>query len=140
MSMPSLVQPNHRILIVDDNRAIHDDLRKVLAGDAESLGSLQDDEAVLFGTVAVPMTVFEIDSAYQGEEALGKVRQAVAEGRPYAVAFVDVRMPPGWDGIETIGHFREVDPDLQTVICTAYSDYSWKDIQRRLGPSDNLLI
>jgi PAS domain S-box-containing protein len=138
--IPALVESNNRILIVDDNRAIHDDLQKVLAGDAEAMAGLQDDEAVLFGTVAVPMAVFEIDSAYQGEEALGMVRQAVAEGRPYALAFVDIRMPPGWDGIETISHFRAVDPYLQTVICTAYSDYSWKDMQRRLGPSDNLLI
>ena len=68
------------------------------------------------------------------------LREAVAAGRPYALAFVDVRMPPGWDGVETITRFRKVDPDLQTVICTAYSDYSWNDIQRRLGHSDSLLV
>ena len=60
--------------------------------------------------------------------------------RPYAMAFVDVRMPPGWDGVETITHLWKAYPHLQTVICTAYSDYSWTDIQRRLGHSDNLLI
>ncbi len=140
MSSPALVDSNNRILIVDDNRAIHDDLRKVLAGEAEPSPGLQDDEMALFGTVPVPITTFEIDSAYQGQEALDRVTQASAEGRPYALAFVDVRMPPGWDGIETISHIRAVDPDLQTVICTAYSDYSWKDIQRRLGLSDSLLI
>jgi PAS domain S-box-containing protein len=137
---PALVEPNNRILIVDDNRAIHDDLRKVLAGEAEPSAGLQDDEMALFGTVPVPVTTFEIDSAYQGQEALERVTQASAEGRPYALAFVDVRMPPGWDGVETISHIRAVDPHVQTVICTAYSDYSWKDIQRRLGQSDSLLI
>ena len=140
MRSPALIEPNNRILIVDDNRAIHDDLRKVLAGETESSASLEDDEAIMFGTVAVPTVVFEIDSAYQGQEALEMVTKANAENRPYALAFVDVRMPPGWDGIETINRLRTVDPGLQTVICTAYSDYSWKDIQRRLGQSDNLLI
>ena len=65
---------------------------------------------------------------------------ALGAGRPYALAFVDVRMPPGWDGVETIERIWQVDPDLQIVICTAYSDYSWEDMQRRLGQSDSLLV
>lgn len=101
---------------------------------------LQDDESFLFGSEVLPTTAFEFDSAYQGQEGLERVCQARAEGRPYAVAFVDVRMPPGWDGIETISHLRRVDPDLQTVVCTAYSDYSWKAMHHRLGYSDSLLI
>jgi PAS domain S-box-containing protein len=140
MTITNLDEPNHRILVVDDNPAIHDDLRKVLGGDSSELQDLASDEALLFGTTVVPATSFEIDSAYQGEEGLEKVKQALSESRPYAMAFIDVRMPPGWDGIETITRVRKVDPDLQTVICTAFSDYSWMDIQRRLGHSDNLLI
>ncbi len=140
MRSPALIEPNHRILVVDDNVAIHNDLRKILASEATEHVELEDDEAVLFDTVPVPVTNFQVDSAYQGEEGLEKLREAAAAGRPYALAFVDVRMPPGWDGVETITHFREVDPELQTVICTAYSDYSWSDIRRRLGYSDNLLI
>jgi PAS domain S-box-containing protein len=66
--------------------------------------------------------------------------RAVAEGRPYALAFVDVRMPPGWDGVQTVLHLWEVDRNLQVVICTAYSDYSWTDIVRELGHSDSLVI
>ena len=65
MSLPALIESNNRILIVDDNLAIHDDLRKVLTGEAESSADLQDDESVLFGTPMVPITAFEIDSAYQ---------------------------------------------------------------------------
>ena len=84
--------------------------------------------------------VFEIDSALQGQDGLAYVERAQAASRPYALAFVDVRMPPGWDGIETIGHLWEADPDLQIVICTAHSDYNWQDISKRLGVSDNLVI
>ena len=68
------------------------------------------------------------------------VQNALQAGIPYALAFVDVRMPPGWDGVETIAHLWRVHPNLQVVVCTAYSDYSWNDIQRRLGHQDNLLI
>jgi two-component system, sensor histidine kinase and response regulator len=140
MTSPDLIEPNHRILVIDDNQSIHDDLRKILVSDGESKPDLQDDEALLFDTAPLPTMSFELDSAYQGQEGLEKVRQAAAQGRPYALAFVDVRMPPGWDGVETIAHLRTADPNLQTVICTAYSDYSWNDIRRRLGYSDSLLI
>src|SRR5690349_24456963 len=82
----------------------------------------------------------ELDSASQGQEALAMVERALAEGRPYAMAFVDGRMPPGWDGLETIVHLWKAYPELQVVICTAYSDYSWEQIIERVGPSDSLVI
>jgi PAS domain S-box-containing protein len=56
------------------------------------------------------------------------------------MAFVDVRMPPGWDGIETISHLWEADPDLQVVICTAYSDYDLDQIVAKLGLTDKFLV
>ena len=62
------------------------------------------------------------------------------ENDPYVLAFVDIRMPPGWDGVETLEHLWECWPELQAVICTAYSDYSWDDMTRRLGQTDSLLI
>jgi PAS domain S-box-containing protein len=133
-------QPNHRILVIDDNRAIHDDMRKILAGEGGGQPDLLDDESLLFGAQTLPSTRFEIDSAYQGEEGLAAVERSLDEDRQYAMAFVDVRMPPGWDGVETIGRLRQCDPCLQFVMCTAYSDYSWKDIRRRLRQSDSLLI
>src|SRR5206468_403202 len=55
-------------------------------------------------------------------------------------AFVDMRMPPGWDGVETIQRIWRIAPDLQMVICTAYSDYSWDEIATTIGQSDNLVI
>jgi two-component system NtrC family sensor kinase len=84
--------------------------------------------------------VFELDSAFQGQEGLAKVEAALQEGLPYAMAFVDMRMPPGWDGVETIEHLWRADPDLQVVICTAYSDTSWEEVLRRLAAHDRLLI
>ena len=141
MKRDSLIESNHRILIVDDNRAIHDDIRKILIGNIQIDADLLSDESFLFDSHSpVPATIFEIDSAYQGQEGLARVQGKLAEGKPYAMAFVDVRMPPGWDGIETILRLWEVDPSLQVVVCTAYSDYSWNEIHEKLGPSDSLLI
>ncbi|MFN7994982.1 MAG: EAL domain-containing protein [Bryobacteraceae bacterium] len=131
---------NYRVLIVDDNQAIHDDLRKILNGEAEGHQDLAEDEELLFNTTTVRSARFVIDSAYQGQEGLAMVERAVSEGRPYAMAFVDIRMPPGWDGVETVSALWKSYPDLQVVICTAYSDYSWNDIVRKLGYSDSLVI
>lgn len=133
-------QPHHfRLLIVDDNEAIHDDFKKILLP-REMDSELAGDEALLFGTATVESTVFTIDSAYQGQEGLECVQRAQASGQAYALAFVDVRMPPGWDGVETIGHLWNADPNLQIVICTAHSDYNWTDISQRLGLSDNFVV
>jgi two-component system, sensor histidine kinase and response regulator len=131
-----------RILVVDDNEAIHQDLRKILQCDPEIDSGLSEARAALFGEVVAPIVrqTFEIDSAFQGEEGLELVVRALAENRPYALAFVDVRMPPGWDGIETIARIWERDLDVQVVICTAYSDYSWNEMLEKLGQSDRLVV
>ena len=131
-----------RILIVDDNPAIHEDFHKILGAKSDAQSRLEDVEVTLFGQGAAPLdrTGFRLDSAYQGKEALGLVQKALADGDPYVMAFVDVRMPPGWDGIETLERIWQYSPELQAVICTAYSDYSWDDMTNRLGCSDNLLI
>jgi len=136
------VPKNRRVLIVDDNRAIHDDFKKILSRGAPTAEALDDLEAELFAEAprATPAATFEISSAYQGQEALAMVSAAFQQGSPYAMAFVDMRMPPGWDGVETISRIWEVDPNLQVVICTAYSDYSWKDTLRRFGANDRLLL
>jgi len=131
-----------RILVVDDNPAIHDDFRKILGAKTEAQSRLEDVEVALFGagSGASDRSGFRIDSALQGQEALQLVQKALETGDPYVVAFVDVRMPPGWDGIETLERIWQCCPELQAVICTAYSDYSWDDMTRRLGHTDNLLI
>jgi two-component system, cell cycle sensor histidine kinase and response regulator CckA len=131
-----------RILIVDDNPAIHEDFQKILGSKSEAQAKLEDVEAALFGDGLdlADRAGFRIESAHQGQEALELVRKALEQGDPYVMAFVDVRMPPGWDGIETLERIWQCSPDLQAVICTAYSDYSWDDMTRRLGHTDNLLI
>jgi signal transduction histidine kinase/PleD family two-component response regulator len=140
MNPPNPVQ-NVRVLVADDNRSIHDDFRKILGAptDAAEVASVEE---ALFGESAstLPSLRFEIDSAHQGQEAIELVARARAEGRPYAMAFIDVRMPPGLDGIESTERIWKIDPDIQIVICTAYSDYSWDEMLRRLGHSDKLLI
>ncbi len=131
----------NRILIIDDNPTIHEDIQKILCPPKVN-SNFSDLEATLFGTPEnkEPRVQFEIDSAYQGQEGFALVEKALADGRPYSLAFVDVRMPPGWDGIETIRHIWDKYPELQVVICTAYSDHSWTDITRILGHSDSLVI
>jgi len=135
------IDKNLRILVVDDNRSIHDDFRKILAEEKDAHSALAV-EAALFGeTTEMRHAVhFELESAYQGEEGFEMVKRAVADGRPYAMCFMDVRMPPGWDGIETTARIWEVDPEMQIVICTAYSDYSWDQMGKKLGQSDKLVI
>lgn len=136
----ALTACNRRILIIDDTPSIHQDFRKILCPEPDSEQSLASTEEALFGTVQVTQKTFELDSAYQGQEALKLVKRALVEGRPYALAFIDMRMPPGWDGLETIEQLWKADPQLQIALCTAYSDYSWEEITERLEFGDQLLI
>ncbi|HME40777.1 MAG TPA: EAL domain-containing protein [Steroidobacteraceae bacterium] len=135
---------NRRILIVDDNAAIHLDFRKVLGAQAghSAQAALDILEANLFGETATAAARpnFEIDSAHQGQEGVAMAHQALLEGRPYAMAFVDMRMPPGWDGLKTIERLWATDPDVQVVICSAHTDYDWTEVVQRLGHSDKLLV
>jgi len=133
---------NRRILIIDDNRDIHRDFRKVIGCGPDDESSMAAAELAILGESAPASmkNTFEIDSAYQGQEGVARVRQALEEGRPYAMAFVDMRMPPGWDGLQTIERLWAVDPDVQVVICSAHSDYDWTDVVARLDHSDKLLV
>jgi diguanylate cyclase len=131
---------NRRILVIDDNEAIHQDFRKILGPEGEGAVALAASEAALFGEASPQRQGFEVDSAYQGEQALTMVVRALAENQPYALAFVDVRMPPGWDGVETIERLWQVDAQLQIALCTAYSDYSLEALSERLDLNDRLLI
>ncbi|MBV4550538.1 EAL domain-containing protein [Pseudomonas sp. SWRI102] len=137
---PMSVPANRRILVVDDTPAIHQDFRKILSPSAGNDDSLDDTESLLFGTPQVNRLQFQIDSAYQGEEALELVKRAQAEGQPYALVFADMRMPPGWDGLQTIEQLWKADPRLQIALCTAYSDYSWETMSERIEFDDQLLI
>ncbi len=132
--------PTHRLLMIDDNPAIHEDYRKILTGCDDT--QISAAESALFGepqsTVSRP--TFDVDSAMQGRDGVELARRALVEGRPYSVAFVDMRMPPGWDGLETIENLWKVDPEIQVVVCSAYSDYDWMELLARLGHSDKLIV
>ncbi len=125
---------NRRILVADDIAAIHENFRSILA--PEAVRRLGGESAA----VPANMDAFEIESAMQGREAFEKVARAVKDGRPFAMAFVDVRMPPGWDGIETIVHLWKADPALHIALCTAYSDYAGEKLIAELGVNDRLVI
>ena len=131
-------------MIIDDNPSIHNDFKKILAPANRPRLDLAAEESSLFGenpvTATAEMDSFSFDSAYQGQEGLNLVKKSLQNGERYSMAFVDVRMPPGWDGVETTSKIWEADPDLQVVICTAYSDCSWDQMLRQLGHSDRLLI
>ena len=139
-SHPLLI--SRRVLVVDDNAAIHEDFRKILGGNTESSAELLAAERLLLGEAApgVARPAFEIDTALQGQEGVARVRHALEEERPYAMAFIDMRMPPGWDGLETILRLWELDPHVQVVICSAHSDYDWTEVVARLDHSDKLLV
>ena len=134
---------NRRILIIDDNASIHDDYRKIL-GPIASLSGLDAMEAELFGETVTPAKAarpsFVVSSAMQGQHGHAQVVAALKTNEPFALAFVDMRMPPGWDGLETTKNILQDDPDIQVVICTAYSDYSWDELTQQIGTTDRVLI
>ena len=132
---------NRRILLIDDTPSIHDDFRKILAPPKSMAADLRKVETSLFGEAVQPeRNGFALDSAFNGREGVAKVASALESGQPYAMAFVDMRMPPGWDGVETIEQLWRVDPQVQVVICTAYSDHPWEAVMARLDARDRLLV
>jgi PAS domain S-box-containing protein len=140
MNLPD--DKNRRVLVVDDNHAIHDDFRKILSPATALAAATDATEAAVFGASAntVLQARFEMDSAHQGQEGVLLVQKALEDGRPYALAFVDVRMPPGEDGVETTRKMWALDPDLQVVFCTAHSDYSWSEMFAKLNQRAGWLI
>jgi PAS domain S-box-containing protein len=128
-----------RILSVDDSPEMHEVYEKLLVVDDAPARDKTWDEIQAGAQPPARLPSFTVDAAANGQEALERVVRACQEGRPYAVAFVDMRMP-GWDGIETIEHIWKVDPSLQVVICTAFVEFSADDIVRRLHRADQVLL
>lgn len=134
-----------RILIVDDNEAIHSDFNKILGSQNSDSESFKDAKAAFFGLKETPEESFQefnyqIDSALQGKQALEMVIESLEQNYPYTLAFVDMRMPPGWDGLETVQKIWEKDPEIQIVFCSAYSDHSWEQYHKNLNYTDRFLI
>ncbi len=134
---------NRRILLVDDHRPIHEDFRSILSTRGLASERLGELESSFFGEAVLPSLLlpkYEMESAFQGQEALARVEAALKAGQPYALGFIDVRMPPGWDGIETIQHIWNVDTEMQFIICTAYADYTWEEIFKRFGNTERVVF
>jgi diguanylate cyclase (GGDEF)-like protein len=136
-----------RILVVDDQQEIHDSFGRIFADRIENNGALFDFESRFLESTSEPAVatetntiVYELDHANSGEQACDLVQLAVRNQRPYSVAFVDMRMPPGMDGMETTEAIWAIDPNLHVVICTAYSDHVWERVLDRLGHNDRLLL
>lgn len=140
MAPSSDYQVLHSILVIDDDTGIHEDYQRSLIDPGPDDRELDFLAAELFGddNAAPASPNFEILHAFQGQEGVEMLRDELAHGRRLSMAFVDIRMPPGWDGVETTRHLWELDPDLQIVLCTAYSDFTWEETVRRLGRSDGL--
>lgn len=132
---------DHRLLVIDDNPSIHEDFRKILLPN-DNDEALELAESAIFGSAARASVrlKFALDCVDQGETGIHAVEQSLVLNRPYSVVFTDMRMPPGLDGVETIQQLWKIDPSLQVVITSAYSDHSWEEIRRRLGASDQLFI
>lgn len=135
-----------RILLVDDDESIHEDVESVLSiNKHRSDKELRQMEDELFGASSTPQqgvlseTIYNIDHAYSGNQAVEMVHAAQSESDPYSLVFMDVRMP-GMDGIATIKKIWEDYPYTEMVICTAFTDYSWDQIVINLGNTDNLLF
>jgi diguanylate cyclase len=139
-----------KVLIVDDNRDIHEDIKYILDSSASAMIDYQETKLLkdeLFGEESdlvkhdiIVDIKYRIEDAYQGQDAVKMVESARNSGDPYSVIFMDVRMPPGIDGIQAIEQIWKIDHDVEIVICTAYSDYSWDQIISKLGQNDNLLF
>ena len=128
------------ILIVDDNQSVFEAFQKILVSSAPDPRLAAMEEALFGNAAAAPVARFRLTYAAQGVEAIEKLQAEKQGGSSFAVAFVDVRMPPGIDGIETAQRLWAIDPDLEIVICSAYSDYSWADMARKLGRPDRWVI
>ena len=133
-----------RVLVVDDEPAVRDAYRAVLAAAPEGGGrrALDALRSRLFaaGEPVAPPTGpgFEADFCASAAEAVTRAHEAAAAGRPYAVYFLDMRMPPGQDGAWAAERIRGLDPLAEIVICTAYSDVDPAEIGRRVPPADRL--
>ncbi|MCH8043391.1 MAG: diguanylate cyclase [Planctomycetes bacterium] len=131
-----------RILVIDDQVSIHEDFQKILGGGETSSAGFDAARLALFGDEPPRREPprYEIDTALQGQEGLVLVKAAVAESRPFTLAFVDIQMPPGWDGVETVQRLWEADPNLLVVLCTAHTVYTWDEIVQRLPKVDRFFI
>ena len=141
-----MTEINKRILVIDDDQDLWKAYRLVLEPNAQEPGSEKAGIYKLLGSAEdegnpeAKDGCYQVSYADQGNTGFGLVEKAVAEDAPFAVAFIDVRMPPGWDGMKTAGRIRSLDKNIEIVIVTAYSDRSCEEIIKKVGSPDKLLF
>lgn len=139
-----MTELNRRILIIDDDREIWRAYQEILDPAPVPAGSDLERMNVLLSRhdekAPSQNTPFMLTCAGQGQEGLEKVKAALVNNQPFAIAFIDVRMPPGWDGMETAVRIRACDPRIEIVIATAYSDRSCEEIVKAVGTPGKLLF
>ena len=130
---------NYRVLVVDDQREIHQDFEEMLTPGVA--GALTDDLAEAFASEVDEsfLPKFELLHARSGAEAYEKIKTAIETADPIAVAYIDIRMPPGMDGIETTRRIRAIDENIEIVLMTAYTDKSLGEIVREMDLLHKLL-
>ena len=133
-----------RILVADDEQSILDEYAAILAQPAETddrRSKLADLEAELFGSApeAPRQPEFSLCLCRQADEAVRAVEESIRDGRPFAIAFLDVRMPPGPDGVNAAERIRKLDEEINIVFVTGFSDISPEEIRTRVPPPDKLL-
>lgn len=128
---------NTRVLVIDDEEAVRNSFREILVPTRRDFSALEAASSSLFGEETRPkpsneLFRFHLDEADTGARGVELVSAAAAEGRPYAVIFVDMRMP-GWDGLDTVRHIRKYDKRAEIIFITAYSDYSIEEVVAKAG-------
>lgn len=121
-----------RILVVDDDPAIRETYCRILQPAPSGIGALEALIGGGAGPAEEPRDAFEVTAAAQGQAAAALNREAVASGRRFQLAFIDMRMPPGWDGLRTASELRAQDPSIYVVIATAFADYDIDELQAAL--------
>ena len=135
------MEKKSRVLIVDDSKPIHDDIKSILIDTEEKNEKVAELEKALFNIEEVDDEIkfdFNINDAFTGEEAVEMVKKSEDEGYPYELIFMDVRMEPGIDGVEALDRVWKINRDIKVIICTAYSDYSVSDIKAKIGSVEGL--
>ncbi|MBN2642102.1 MAG: response regulator [Victivallales bacterium] len=145
---------NRRILIVDDQQDLREQLAKLLLRSGKTnetaslvqgirarLGKKEEapDDAASASVKNITDQEYEVETAGQGEQAFEMVKKSLEDGQPYAMMFTDMRMPPGWDGLETAKRIREIDKNIEIVIMTAFADHDQKVVAQTIGTPHKLL-
>jgi len=128
-----------RLLIADDEEGVRSAFRDALSPLPAKSSGMAALESELFADAGAPVpVVYDLTLVSQGEDAVAAVKKSIEEGRPFSVAFLDMRMPPGIDGVATAERIRALDASINIVIVTGYSDVNVPDIAAKILPADKL--